>query len=312
MDKPNRNRMKKRHWYLALRIVITVAAWILLIVYIHKLGHQYLGDIKATFNTPVSRIFLQILFIVGLIYLVLLSLPGIPAPGLRGILTIGVWASLLAFGHQLSHAGFHELQTILSPESLGLGIFSIALAACIYMLVLSLPFVPAIELGLLIMVLFGQPGIIIAYIATVGGLLIAFTSARYLPASISKKLMTKLGIEPDKSDTDTVIGSLFVDESGSTRLGHRIKSVLLKHRHFMLAASLNLPGNSTIGGGGGIAFICGVSGMFRWGGFLITTMLATAPIPIVVSLGLVELEPLLEKHGLLHELLSYFEGFLSH
>ena len=168
--------MKKRYWRLTLRVVLTVAAWILLVVYAHKLGHQYLGDIKTVFDTPVSRIIFQILFIIGLVYLVILSLPGIPAPGLRGILSIGIWAALLAIGHHLSHAGFHEVQTILSPESLGLDILSIAFAAILYMIVLALPFVPAIELGILIMALFGQLGIIVAYMATVGGLCLAFTA----------------------------------------------------------------------------------------------------------------------------------------
>ena len=239
--------MKKQHLYLALHILLTVTGWILLIIYIHKLGHQYLDDIKATFNTPFSQITLQILFIIGLIYLIILSLPKIPTPGFRGLLTIGIWTILLTFGHQLSHVGVHEFQTILSPESLGLSIFSITLAACIYMLVLSLPFVPAIELGLLIMVLFGQPGTIVAYIATIGGLLIAFTSTRFLPASIINKCMAKLGIESDTYDTDSMTESLFVTKPRNTGLAHRIKSVLIKHRYIMLAASLNMPGNSAIG-----------------------------------------------------------------
>jgi hypothetical protein len=304
--------MKKQYWRLVLRVVLTVAIWILLVVYIHKLGHQYLGDIKTALNTPVSRIIFQILFIVSLVYLVILSLPGIPTPRLRGIFSIGIWATLLAVGHQLSHAGFHEVQTILSPESLGLSIFSITFAAFLYMIVLALPFVPAIELGILIMALFGQLGIIVAYLATIGGLFLAFAAARFLPASIRDKWMVKLGIDPDISDADAVMESLMISEPDNTRLGHRMKSGLLRHRHLMLAASLNLPGNSVIGGGGGIAFVCGASGIFRWGGFIATTLLATAPIPIVVWLGLVEIEPLLEKHGLLHELLSYLESFLTH
>jgi hypothetical protein len=304
--------MKKRYWRLALRVVLTVAAWVLLVVYVHKLGHQYLGDIKTTFNTPISRIILQILFIVSLVYLVILSLPGIPTPGLRGILSIGIWATLLAVGHQLSHAGFHEVQTILSPESLGLDILSIAFAAFIYMIVLALPFVPAIELGILIMALFGQLGIIVAYMATVGGLSLAFTAARILPTSICNKWMVKLGIELDKPGTEAVMESLMVGAPDNPRSGNQMKAGLLRHRYLMLAASLNLPGNSAIGGGGGIAFVCGASGFFRWGGFFATTLLATAPIPIVISLGLVEVEPLLEKHGLLHELLNYMESFLTH
>ena len=65
------------------------------------------------------------------------------------------------------------------------------------MLILSLPFVPAIELGVLIMVIFGLPGVIVAYAATVGGLSIAFTAARFFPSSIRSRWMAKLNITVD-------------------------------------------------------------------------------------------------------------------
>ena len=42
--------MKKRYWRLVLRVVLTVAAWVLLVVYFHKLGHQYLGGGRGDFE----------------------------------------------------------------------------------------------------------------------------------------------------------------------------------------------------------------------------------------------------------------------
>ena len=304
--------MIKRHWRTVLRFSLTIAAWIILIVYVHKLGHQYLGEIKSTFDTPTSRIVLQILIIVTLIYLIILSLPVIPTPGYRGIIILSVWATLLAVGHQLSHSGFHELQAALTSSALGLNSAGLAFAALLYLVVLSLPFVPAIELGILIMALFGKTGVIVAYVATVGGLCLSFTAARLLPASVTSRWMTALGFSHSTSDPDSMLESVLSKKSTETDFGTRLRSGLVNHRYLMLGACLNLPGNSVIGGGGGIALLCGLSGRFKWTGFVTTIVLATAPIPILVFFGLFQVEPLLEKHGILHELLSFMESFLSH
>jgi len=43
---------------------------------------------------------------------------------------------------------------------------------------------------------------------------------------------------------------------------------------------LNLPGNSLVGGGGGIAFIAGLSGMFSYIGFILAIAIAVAPVPV--------------------------------
>jgi len=121
--------MKKAQWQMALRIVLTVAAWVLIILYFHKLGHQYLGDIKSYLDASAARLVMQIFLVVGLVYLVLLSLPGVAAPGHRGIITIVIWAALLAVGHQVSHTGLHEIQAILLMESAVLNWFSITLVS---------------------------------------------------------------------------------------------------------------------------------------------------------------------------------------
>ena len=102
--------------------------------------------------------------------LTILGLPVVPTPGGRGIITLVAWATLLAVGHQISHSGIHEPQAALTSSALGLGSAGLAFAALLYLVVLSLPFVPAIELGALILALFGQTGVVVAYVATVGGL----------------------------------------------------------------------------------------------------------------------------------------------
>mgnify|MGYP001817519750 FL=1 len=64
----------------------------------------------------------------------------------------------------------------------------------------------------------------------------------------------------------------------------RIVPTLLKHRYIAIALALNLPGNAIIGGGGGIALLAGISGLFTFPRYLITVSLAVLPIPLAVIL----------------------------
>ena len=49
----------------------------------------------------------------------------------------------------------------------------------------------------------------------------------------------------------------------------------------MLGLALNLPGNTLVGGGGGIAMVAGLSGLVSPLGFLVTVAVAVAPIPLL-------------------------------
>jgi hypothetical protein len=59
---------------------------------------------------------------------------------------------------------------------------------------------------------------------------------------------------------------------------------IVKYRYVNLAVLINIPGNSVIGGGGGIALISGLSGMFRMPLAMLTIALATAPVPLAIWL----------------------------
>jgi hypothetical protein len=58
---------------------------------------------------------------------------------------------------------------------------------------------------------------------------------------------------------------------------------LLRHRFIALAVAINLPGNILIGGGGGIAMFAGMSGIFPFPMYLLTIVLAVAPVPLILS-----------------------------
>jgi hypothetical protein len=65
----------------------------------------------------------------------------------------------------------------------------------------------------------------------------------------------------------------------------RIVPFLLKHRFFMIAIILNLPGNALIGGGGGIGLIAGMSRMYPFPKYLFLVSVAITPLPLLFLAG---------------------------
>ena len=297
---------------LALRILLTVIVWAALIIYAHHLGHKYLGEIREILESPVSQFGVQVVLLSTLVYLIMLSLPFLPNLEVRGLSILVLWAVLLVLGHQLSHQGFHELQDVLTSSGYEIGIFALAMSCIAYLLLLALPFVPGVELGLLIMVFFGRDGVIAAYLATIGGLCIAYAAAWSLPNQMTSRWVTRLGLSDAAEDPGAAINGMVANAKVAGRLAGKFRSFLLNHRYLTLAACLNLPGNSALGGGGGIAILCGLSGQFHWRRFILTVVLATAPIPLLVLSGLVPVEPILERHGIVHDLLRFAEDLFIH
>ena len=63
---------------------------------------------------------------------------------------------------------------------------------------------------------------------------------------------------------------------------NRLIPFLLRHRYLALGIVLNVPGNSLIGGGGGIVLLAGISRLYSIPAFLLTITIAVAPIPLIV------------------------------
>jgi len=179
-----------------------------------------------------------------------------------------------------------SLKVLLMREEVGL--FWLIVIALAYAILLAIPFVPGIELGLIIMVLFGASGAIVAHVATVLGLLMAFAvGSRMAERSTTNDT---LGRFMAWTQTKAVMGK----PASLLRL-NSLLGALKRHRHLALAVLLNLPGNAMIGGGGGIAFMSGASREFRWPAFALTSALATAPVPLLVIAGKVDLVSFLAR-----------------
>jgi hypothetical protein len=164
-----------------------------------------------------------------------------------------------------------------------------------YILLLSLPFVPGVELGLLLMCIFGKEGIVLVYLFTVSGLSLAFLMGRCLPKNRIATWLEKLKFSRFSADSSDVIKEM-LDHStlGEKFSKHRIGSIMLKYRYLVLAVLFNLPGNYLLGGGGGISLICGASRSISWKWFLFTVVFATSPVPILAFFGLIQIEAFLQ------------------
>ncbi len=178
----------------------------------------------------------------------------------------------------------------------------------VYAVALALPFVPGMELGLLLMVAFGPRGVLLVYAATLLGLSLSYAAGRLLP--IRPSLPPSEGanaLSTDAQGSTTQLRRLFSRNRLTHRRHLRLMGWLAAHRYLALAISLNLPGNVVIGGGGGIAWLCGLSGQYRFGRFLITIAIAVSPVPILVLLGF--LGP--DLHPIVSHLIGEMLGHLN-
>ena len=116
-----------------------------------------------------------------------------------------------------------------------------------------------------------------------------------LPLSEIAGRLEKLGFSRTGTDSCVAVGEMITHSTFGQRLRHHwLGSFVLKHRYLALAVLFNLPGNYFLGGGGGIALVCGASRCIPRKTFLLTVVLATSPVPLLAFFGLIQLETLLQ------------------
>ena len=164
----------------------------------------------------------------------------------------------------------------------------------LYVLLLSLPFVPGVELGIVLMCVFGKEGIVFVYFATVAGLSLAFLMGRLLPKNWIESRLQKLGFshtcEGQGGEIDGMLDKLSLNQIFCES---RFRSFLSKYRYLAIGVLFNTPGNYLIGGGGGISLACGISRSISWKWFLLTVVLAVSPVPLLAIFGVIQLEAFL-------------------
>jgi hypothetical protein len=173
---------------------------------------------------------------------------------------------------------------LLDEANRSLAFNAVILVALIgYALLIAVPFVPGIEIGIALLLMRGAEVAPLVYIATLLGLMIAFTVGRQVPLVILRRTFTDLHMRR----TSQLIDAIRVVPP-EQRLDHlrdalpkALGLVVVNYRYVVLALLINIPGNALVGGGGGILLTAGLSRLFSYRATCVTLAIATAPVPLV-------------------------------
>lgn len=156
----------------------------------------------------------------------------------------------------------------------------------VYVLLMAVPFVPSVEIGLALILLLGADIVPVVYLSTVLALLLAFTIGRLVPETWLQAGFARVGLTRAAGlierlrplDVEARIIYLVTGAPG------RPTAWLLRHRCWAVAALLNIPGNTFVGGGGGIALMAGMTRLVSFPAFVLTVALGIAPLPAAILL----------------------------
>lgn len=163
----------------------------------------------------------------------------------------------------------------------------IMVAIGLYTCLMMLPFVPGAEIGLGLIASLGPKIAPLVYGCTVVALSMAFLIGRLIPqeaivhAFEFLHLKRAAGLLRNMVDLDFEARMDFLVGNSSSRL----LQLALRYRFIALIMLLNIPGNSVLGGGGGIAMIAGYSRLFPFPTFLAAVAIAVAPVPLFLFLS---------------------------
>lgn len=178
----------------------------------------------------------------------------------------------------------HQLNIQVWPHSAQQIDVAITILFLAYVVCMILPFMPAIELGLILLMMLDIKGIIFLYSLTIIALSISFWLGRLVPIrwllglfdflhfDRASKLFNEMSQSDDKKRLDILIYNA----------PKRIIPVMLKHRYWVVAIALNMPGNALIGGGGGIGMISGMSRILNYPSYFLTVLIAVIPLPLIM------------------------------
>lgn len=270
-----------------------VCGWLAYIILLHDDLILYLAYL--TVGQPGHlQMAAKVFFDSVLVFAFFWTVPGLPKPRLRGAILIFLWVGLVLCAKDLTVYEALGAKTVMDALADSMGWGSLLGLGVFYATLLAIPFVPGVELGFMIIIFFGPRGALVAYLATFLGLSTAFLVGRLAPKAICQQIRTRFKLnDNDLFDPDgnpASAPSLFQSSS--------LASTLWRYRPLVLAALFNLPGNAVFGGGGGLALATGLGRFLSVRAFVITVLLATAPIPALTAMGLLSAENLLKATGI--------------
>ncbi len=186
---------------------------------------------------------------------------------------------ILAYSVHLLVAWFSARTADIHPGA-QVGMLLVLLLA--YALLIAVPFVPGIEIGLMLLAVEGAWIAPWIYLATVAGLLFAYGVGEWVPYARLHQILADLHmrracallehIHPLSREKRVM---LLRDNAPKW-----LRPFISRYRYLFVAAVINLPGNAMIGGGGGILFLTGLSRLVRPAAVALTLALAVMPVPL--------------------------------
>ena len=154
----------------------------------------------------------------------------------------------------------------------------------VYAVLIAIPFMPGIELGIALLVMQGAAIAPFVYLATVVALMTAYLLGRIVPLERLARLFASLGLRRASGLVDAIRAENPQDRLDGLRqrLPNWLARLTIDYRYVLIGLLLNVPGTFTIGGGGGILLIAGLSRLFRSWAILLTLLIATLPVPLAV------------------------------
>jgi hypothetical protein len=208
-----------------------------------------------------------------------------PGPSLGGIvLRVAILIAVLVLATWGAHMVRDALNLQIRPDNEQQVHRMIMLGAAAYIGLLALPFVPGAEIGLAMLAAFGAAIAPLIYICTVASMLLAYTVGRFLPVELLERALSAMRM---RRAADLVARAAPL--SGEDRVAMllegqsaRAMQFAIRYRYVGLALAVNMPGNSVIGGGGGIMLMAGLSGIFSPLATVATITLAVSPVPLAM------------------------------
>jgi len=202
----------------------------------------------------------------------------------RGLLLLALYATLvvggLAIGRWLMDLTALDVRPSNEPEIHAM----VMVATVTYVIASAVPFVPGAEIGFGLILVLGARIALLVYGSMVVALTLAWLVGRLIPHRATAAALAFFGLHRAR---DLVLQTAQLDARErlvlmTERAPRRIVPFLLRHRYVALAVALNLPGNTLLGGGGGISLAAGMSGIYPFAAFVTTVAVAVAPVPLFV------------------------------
>jgi len=202
----------------------------------------------------------------------------------QGLLKIGALIVLIVIANLVAGWIAGRLKFELLPSNEEFVHRMIMTAAVAYAVLLAIPFVPGVEIGLALLGMLGPPIVFLVYVSTVAGLSLSFVVGRVISVGGLTRMFDDLQFRRASGLLKT-IEPMSKDERLAFLLSKAPRYFVpffLRNRYLSLAILFNLPGNFLIGGGGGIAMVAGVSGLYSIPGFITTVLIAVSPLPLAI------------------------------